>query len=73
MEPEPNDAQDVHDFLLKVPLYDKDGNIVHVNKRVIRGLSEEQLAVLKLRVDDQSEKMAALRAANESTNGSSAT
>lgn len=58
-----DDAADDHGFLLKVPMYDKSGKVVQINKRVIRGISAEQLDVLKTRIDDQSKKMAALQAA----------
>lgn len=49
--------------LLDVPIYDREGNVIQVNKQVVKGLTADQIDNLKARIEDRSKKMAALRAA----------
>ncbi len=69
MQDEPTEQQELHDYLLRAPLFDAQGNVVDINKRLVRGLSDEQIKLLKVKIDEQSEKMASLRGETESAEG----
>ena len=70
MQDEPIEQQELHDYLLRAPLFDGQGNVVDINKRFVRGLSDEQIKLLKVKIDEQSEKMASLRGDTESIHDS---
>ena len=71
MQDEPTEQQELHDYLLRAPLFDAQGNVVDINKRLVRGLSDEQIKLLKVKIDEQSEKMASLREAAQDSDEAS--